>query len=152
MPEGHIDYGGLMQRALRGVMAQTLGLVAESGLLGAHHFYITFDTQHPGVDMPSWLKAQYPEEITIVLQNEFWDLVVMQDRFSVGLSFSGRSAPLVVPFDAVTRFVDPHAEFGLKFDAHDVDDEDLEDDEPDPEPTPPRGSGDVVSLDRFRKS
>lgn len=158
MAEGHIDYGGLMQRALRGVMAQTLGLVAEDGLVGGHHFYITFDTSHAGVVMPEWLRAQYPEEITIVLQNEYWDLVVMQDRFSIGLSFSGRSAALVVPFDAVTRFVDPHAEFGLKFDAHDVDDDDIDndddapDDDPEPDPDPPRsGGGDVVSLDRFRK-
>jgi hypothetical protein len=152
MPEAHIDYGGLMQRALRGVMAQTLGIVAKNGLLGGHHFYITLDTQHAGVDMPAWLKQQYPKEITIVLQNEFWDLIVLQDRFSVGLSFSGRSAPLVVPFDAVTRFVDPHAEFGLKFDAHDVDDDDSDDDEEDPDPAPssPRG-GDVVNINRFRK-
>ncbi|MFT4795521.1 MAG: hypothetical protein ACJAVR_001092 [Paracoccaceae bacterium] len=152
MAEGHIDYGGLMQRALRGVMAQTLGLVAEDGLVGGHHFYITFDTGHAGVDMPAWLRAQYPEEITIVLQNEYWDLVVLQDRFSVGLSFSGRSAALAIPFDAVTRFVDPHAEFGLKFDAHDMDDEDLSgEDDADPEP-PHNGGGDVVSLDRFRKT
>lgn len=157
MTDGHIDYGGMMQRALRQVLAQALGVVAESGDVGGHHFYIKYDTTHPGVVMPDWLKAQYPEEITIVLQHEYWDLAVSSDRFSVGLSFSGRSTMLTVPFDAVLQFVDPYAEFGLKFDGHEIDDEDEipepslgDDEDPDDDPTPPRG-GDVVSLDRFRK-
>jgi len=161
-----LDYGGMMQRALRGVLREALGFVAENGLPGEHHFYITIDTTHPGVVMPDWLRAQYPEEITIVIQHEFYDLAVTQDRFSVTLSFSNRSAPLAAPFDAVTTFVDPHAEFGLKFDAHDAAEGaadrsaegartgeaagDGSDDDPGA-PAPPAGGGDVVSLDRFRK-
>ncbi|SET73082.1 SspB family protein [Oceanicella actignis] len=158
MSQAGLDYGKMMQRALRGVMAESLGVAAREGLPGGHHFYITFDTRHPGVDMPDWLRAQFPEEITIVIQHEFWDLAVTPDRFSVGLSFSNRAATLVVPFDAVTTFVDPHAEFGLKFDAHDAEDD--EGPEPGPgdgpgaeaePPSPPAPGGDVVSLDRFRK-
>ncbi|MDF2233053.1 ClpXP protease specificity-enhancing factor SspB [Albimonas sp. CAU 1670] len=161
MTSNPLDYGRLMQRALRSVVHEALAVAVEEGLPGEHHFYISFDTTHPGVDLPDWLKAQYPEELTIVLQHEFWDLAVTSDRFSVGLSFSERPVKLTVPFDAVLTFVDPHAEFGLKFDPHEVDDEDelgeLEDgfddeDDDDPEPTPPSGGkGEVVSLDRFRK-
>lgn len=158
MSEGHIDYGGMMQRALRNVLAQALGVAAERGDdIGGHHFYIKFDTAHPGVVMPDWLREQYPEEITIVLQHEYWDLAVAPDRFSVSLSFSGRASQLTVPFDAVLQFVDPYAEFGLKFDGHEVEDDDdiismpEEEEDDDPDPNPPRG-GDVVSLDRFRKS
>lgn len=158
MNPGEIDYGGMMQRALRGVLAEALGLVAEHGPVGAHHFYIKFDTTHAGVTMPDWLKAQFPEEMTIVLQHEFWDLAVTADRFSVTLSFNDRAAALTIPFDAVLQFVDPHAEFGLKFDGHEVEDEEETpelpdvDPEPDPDPSPrPNGGGDVVSLDKFRK-
>ncbi len=156
MSRDALDYGRMMQRALRGVMAESLGVVAAEGLPGAHHFYITFDTTHPGVVMPDWLLAQFPDEITIVLQNEFWDLAVTAERFTVGLSFSDREAMLTVPFDAVTTFVDPHAEFGLKFDAQDLDDEEdeefaAEDEAPDERPARPEGGGDVVRLDSFRK-
>lgn len=158
MSRDALDYGRMMQRALRGVMAESLGLVAAEGLPGAHHFYITFDTTHAGVVMPDWLREQFPTEITIVIQHEFWDLAVTADRFSVGLSFSDRDAMLTVPFDAVTTFVDPYAEFGLKFDAHDS--EEGDDESPDPsggdesDAQPPRtdGGGDVVRLDSFRKS
>ena len=161
MTSNPLDYGRLMQRALRSVVHEALAVAVEDGLPGQHHFYISFDTSHPGVDVPDWLKAQYPEELTIVLQHEFWDLAVTSDRFSVGLSFSERPVKLTVPFDAVLTFVDPHAEFGLKFDPHEVDDEDelgdlgdLEDEDDEPDPTPPaggKGKGEVVSLDRFRK-
>ena len=92
-----LDYGRLMQRAMRSVVREALGVVAELGLPEGHHFYIAYDTRHPGVDMPAWLRERYPEEITIVLQHEFWDLAVAPDRFSVSLSFSGRAAPLTVP-------------------------------------------------------
>lgn len=170
MSSDPLDYAGLMQHALRGVVKDALGVAAEQGLPGDHHFYISFDTQHPGVDVPGWLSDQHPEELTIVLQNEFWDLAVAGDRFSVGLSFSDRPVKLTVPFDAVLTFVDPHAEFGLKFDARDSDDEDEDEDDDllagfdadgdeadddgpdDPDPSPPPGGGEVVSLDRFRKN
>ncbi|MEO0682329.1 MAG: ClpXP protease specificity-enhancing factor SspB [Pseudomonadota bacterium] len=162
------DYARMMQRALRAVVRESLGYAAENGLPGTHHFYIGFDTRHPGVDMPDWLREQFPEEITIVIQHEYWDLAVTPERFSVGLSFTNRSAMMTVPFDAVLTFVDPSAEFGLKFDPQESDEDEgraldealglapasddaagEDDDEP---PEPPKGGGEVVSLDRFRKT
>jgi len=116
-----LDYGRLMQRALRRLMAEALGYVAENGLPGDHHLYITFNPAHPGVVMPDWLKERYPTELTIVLQYEFYDLAVLGDRFQVGLSFGDRPAMLVVPFDAVATFIDPSVKFGLKFDDQDPD-------------------------------
>jgi len=144
-----LNYGRMMQKALRGVMAEALGDVAENGLPGGHHFYISYETEHPGVDMPDWLRERFPDEITIVIQHEYSDLVVTPDRFMISLSFSDRLATLVVPFDAVKTFVDPFVEFGLKFDAHDAD-EDEDDQGPDADGDSPAG-GDVVSLDQFRK-
>ena len=113
------NYGRLMQRAMRGLMAEVLGEVARRGLPGGHHFFISFRTDHAGVDMPDWLREKYPGEISIVLQHEFEDLAVASDRFSVSLSFSNRMATVVVPFDAVTTFADPSENFGLRFDAAD---------------------------------
>jgi hypothetical protein len=157
MSEDGFKYGRLMQRALRGVMAEVLGRVAESGLPGEHHFFITFDVTHPGVDMPDWLRAEHPDELSIVIQYEFEDLAVASDRFSVRLSFKNRAATLVVPFDAVVTFADPSENFGLRFDAASA--EDAEDDENGPgddgpgdgPPKPDRGDAEVVSLDAFRK-
>jgi hypothetical protein len=155
-----------MHKALRGLMSEVLSDVAENGLPGDHHFFITFDTTHPGVDMPPHLAERFPDEMTIVLQHEFWDLTVLPDRFAVTLSFSERPATLVVPMDAIKTFVDPSVEFGLRFDstAESDDDEDEEeapaarghfaheDDEEDaPDDDGGRKSGDVVSLDQFRK-
>ena len=99
-------------------MAEVLSQVAREGLPGKHHFFITFDTTHPGVDMAASLKARYPKEMTIVLQEWFADLAVMKDRFSVTLNFGDVPEPIVVPFEAVKTFVDPSVEFGLRFDAH----------------------------------
>jgi len=156
-----LNYGQLMQKAMRGMMAEVLGQVAEHGLPGDHHFYIGFETAHPGVDIPEWLRETYPEEMTIVLQDWFADLAVMGDRFSVTLNFSDQATTLVIPFDAVRTFVDPSVKFGLKFDGHDAEDiplEDMDDDGEDDgeaavddEPAPRTGSADVVSLDQFRK-
>ena len=152
------NYGRLMQRALRRLMADVLGRVAETGLPGGHHFFITFDTTHPGVDMPDWLKAEYPEELSIVLQYEFEDLAVASDRFSVTLSFKNRPATLVIPFDAVRTFADPSENFGLRFDAVEGDGEEPAPDGPEgpddegPEGgDAPKGEAEVVSLDSFRK-
>lgn len=153
------NYGRLMQRAMRGLMAEVLGLVAKRGLPGAHHFFISFNTTHPGVDMPDWLRQQYPEELSIVLQHEFSDLAVANDRFSVVLSFGNRPATLVVPFDAVTTFADPSENFGLKFDASDADHGHESTppagppgDRPGPgRDAPAEGKSDVVSLADFRK-
>ena len=153
MIDSGLNYGDMMQRALRHVMKDALQQVAASGLPGDHHFYITYDTRHEAAVLPDWLEAQYPEHITIVLQFEFDDLEVSDDGFSVRMSFGDRPASLFVPFDAVLTFVDPSVEFGLKFDATEITD-DGEDDAPAEEPAEeePRGSADVVSLDQFRKS
>jgi uncharacterized protein len=106
MPK-EIDYGRLMHRALRRLIADVLAQVARSGLPGDHHFYITFDTRHPGVDMAASLKERYPEEMTVVMQDWFADLAVMNDRFTVTLNFGGVPEPIVIPFEAIKTFVDP---------------------------------------------
>lgn len=110
---GPIDYLELTREGLRSVMAKSLAHTIEHGLFDEQHFFITYLTTHKGVVMPPWLKAQFPEQITIVLQHEFHDLAVMDDRFSVGLSFSGRTAQLVVPFAAVKTFMDPSVNFQI---------------------------------------
>ena len=109
-----IDYLDLTRKALRGVMSESLTHAAEQGLVGEQHFYITFRTNLRGVVMPDWLLKKYPEEMTIVVQHEYWDLAVMPDRFSIGLSFSDRSVTLVVPFAAVKTFADPSVNFQLE--------------------------------------
>ena len=150
MTSDELNYGLMMQRALRYVMAEALGMVAESGLPGDHHFYITLDTNHPDLDMPDWLRADYPDQITIVLQYEFSDLEVSDDGFSVAMSFSDKLARIHAPFDAVLTFVDPSVEFGLKFEAQETEPAD----QPEPEPAEPaqEGSAEVLSLDQFRKN
>lgn len=160
------DYGRYMEKAMRGVMADVLGYVARHGLPGDHYFYITLDTTHPGVDIPDWLRERYPSEMMIVLQEWFDDLAVMGDRFRVTLNFSNRPETLVIPFASVKTFIDPAAKFGLKFDSQDGDEVVLDLDESataggeqategGPDDEPPDGDkprGEVVSLDRFRKS
>jgi hypothetical protein len=115
MAQAQIDYPKLVERALRHVVRDTLTLVAEQGLPGAHHLYITFRTDHPGVTLPDSLRARYPSEMTIVLQFEFWGLEVGQDGFGVTLSFANVSHRLEIPFAAITVFADPSVEFGLQF-------------------------------------
>ncbi|MCC6914317.1 MAG: hypothetical protein IT566_11490 [Rhodospirillaceae bacterium] len=105
----------MVEDALRGVLKQALKITEAQGLPGAHHFYITFDTTHPGLKIAPSLKALHPNEMTIVLQHQFWDLNVGDERFEITLSFSGVSQRLSVPFAAVTAFADPHAKFGLQF-------------------------------------
>jgi hypothetical protein len=163
-----IDYLDLTRKALRGVMAQALSHAAEHGLVDEQHFYITYRTNSRGVVMPDWLHAQYADEMTIVLQHEFWDLAVMPDRFSVKLSFSSRPTTLVVPFAAVKTFADPSVNFQLDIPPGGLDPEDENgprvvsiDDDPaqvdisadaDADDKP-NGDGEatVVSLDAFRK-
>lgn len=160
-----LNYGRYMEKAMRGVMAEVLGHVARHGLPGAHYFYITFETSHPGVDIADWLRERYPNEMMVVLQEWFGDLAVTGDRFTVTLNFSNQPETLVIPFESVKTFIDPSAKFGLKFDDHDSDEivlslDDIEtsdfdeDDDTPPEPAggKPRGTGDVVNLDRFRKT
>ncbi len=161
-----LRYDKMVEEALRGVVRDALSLVAEQGLPGDHHFYITFRTQHPGVGLSKAVMARHPDEMTIVLQHQFWDLDVSFEQFAVTLSFSGKSERLVIPFSAVTGFADPSAKFGLQFQA--VPEGDFEEEE-EAEPVPPSpsasdsaagqpstddgggGSGKVVALDRFRK-
>ncbi|MEZ5839540.1 MAG: ClpXP protease specificity-enhancing factor SspB [Hyphomicrobiales bacterium] len=115
MSEDLIRYDVLAQEALRGVIRKVLTEVARAGLPGEHHFYIAIDTTAPGVSISPRMKAQYPEEITIVLQHQFWDLEVEEEQFSVGLSFSGIPERFVVPFSAIKGFFDPSVQFGLQF-------------------------------------
>jgi uncharacterized protein len=110
-----IRYDLLTQQALRGVVRAVLSDAARKGLPGEHHFYIAFDTNAEGVRMPDRLRAQYPDEMTIILQHQFWDLKVGDEEFEVGLSFGGVPAKLVIPFEAVKGFFDPSVQFGLQF-------------------------------------
>ncbi|MGB3719778.1 MAG: hypothetical protein DIU63_06590 [Proteobacteria bacterium] len=114
-----IDYEALAQDAMRGVVRTVLARTAKSGLPGDHHFYISFDTQHPGVVLSKRLREKYPEEMTIVLQHRFWDLNVTEDRFEVKLTFDGIPERLVVPFAAVKIFFDPSVRYGLQFESPD---------------------------------
>lgn len=118
-PDSLIPYDEIVQEALRAVVGRVLGQVEASGgtLPGNHHFYITFKTGAAGVSIPTHLKERFPDEMTIVLQNKFWDLSVEPDGFSVGLSFNQVPTKLVVPFAAITAFVDPAVDFGLQFQA-----------------------------------
>src|SRR5689334_3721203 len=115
MATDHIRYDILAQNALRGVVRTVMADAAKKGLFGEHHFKISFVTSAPGVKLSQRLREQYPEEMTIVLQHQFWDLEVGDDAFEVGLSFSGIPERLRVPFDAITGFFDPSVEFGLQF-------------------------------------
>lgn len=118
-PDSLIPYDEIVQEALRAVVGRVLGQVeAANGVLpGSHHFYITFKTTAPGVSIPAELKARFPDEMTIVLQNKFWDLFVSDSGFTVSLSFNQVPAKLDVPFSAITAFVDPAVDFGLQFQA-----------------------------------
>jgi hypothetical protein len=118
-PDSLIPYDEIVQEALRAVVGRVLGEIVAGGsqLPGAHHFYITFKTGAPGVSIPTHLKERFPDEMTIVLQNKFWDLAVDEEGFTVGLSFNQIPAKLDIPFAAITAFVDPAVDFGLQFQA-----------------------------------
>jgi uncharacterized protein len=152
-----INYRQLMHKAFRSVMVEVLSQVAREGLPGKHHFFITFDTTHPGVDMAASLKSRYPKEMTIVLQEWFADLAVMKDRFSVTLNFGDVPESIVVPFEAIKTFVDPSVEIGFRFEEHDeaITGAASDDVVPERAPTAPTrlkpAEGEVVSLDKFRK-
>jgi hypothetical protein len=119
LPDSLIPYDEIVQEALRAVVGRVLSTVAEGGqmLPGEHHFYITFKTQAPGVDIPKRLIERFPDEMTIVLQNRFWDLLVDDERFSVGLSFNQVPSKLNIPYSAITGFHDPAVNFELRFQA-----------------------------------
>ena len=115
MATDHIRYDVLARDALRGVLRRVLTDAAEHGLPGEHHFFITFLSTAEGVKLSPRLLAQYPEEMTVILQHQFWDLVVTEDRFEVGLSFGGITERLAIPFEAIKGFFDPSVQFGLQF-------------------------------------
>src|SRR5271156_1809814 len=166
MATDHIRYDVLVRDALRGVLRHVLTDAAEHGLPGDHHFFITFVSTADGVKLSPRLLAQYPEEMTVILQHQFWDLVVTEDRFEVGLSFGGIPERLVVPFSAIKSFFDPSVQFGLQFETSDtVTPADENETEASPatsvlpvptneetaEPEKPSEGAEVVRLDRFRK-
>ena len=170
MATDHIRYDVLARDALRGVLRRVLMDAAEHGLPGEHHFYITFQSTADGVKLSPRLMAQYPEEMTVILQHQFWDLVVTEDRFEVGLSFGGVPERLVVPFSSIKSFLDPSVQFGLQFETVETAADtasvnvpaapapsalttsaatpETTDDEP---PAKPSEGAEVVRLDRFRK-
>ncbi len=155
-PDSLIPYDEIVQEALRAVVGRVLGSIVSGGgmLPGAHHFYITFKTAAPGVMIPPQLHERFPDEMTIVLQNKFWDLEVSAQGFSVGLTFNQVPAKLSIPFSAITAFVDPAVDFGLQFQtaADEFAPETHENAENDG--TDPDGDGDgsnVVSVDFGRK-
>ncbi|NVK12713.1 MAG: hypothetical protein HWE35_00885 [Rhodobacteraceae bacterium] len=153
-----IDYGNLMHSAMRGLIRTVLQDVSDNGLPGNHHFFITFDTAHPDVELADWLSDRYPGEMTVVMQHWFDNLTVDEDGFGVTLNFGDSPEPLYIPYDAIRTFVDPSVEFGLRFESADEDadgysaEPDAEDEpvsEDQPETT--KKDADVVSLDSFRK-
>ena len=153
-----IDYGNLMHRAMRGLIHEVLLDIEANGLPGNHHFFITFDTNHPDVVIADWLSDRYPDEMTVVMQHWYDKLKVNPEGFAITLNFGDTPEALYVPYDAIRTFVDPSVEFGLRFETQDEDDdEDLapnapmvelaEDDEEEDAPK----EAEVVSLDSFRK-
>ena len=161
-PDSLIPYDTIVQEALRAVVGRVLGEIAQGGseLPGAHHFYITFKTHAPGVSIPVHLRERFPDEMTIVLQNKFWNLNVREDGFSVGLSFNQIPAELDIPYAAITQFVDPAVDFGLQFQANmpDISPEphdDAENDAPEqgasPLVTESEDGSNVVTVDFGRK-
>lgn len=152
--ELEIDYDALAQEAMRGVVRAVLTRVQKTGLPGDHHFYITFKTQAAGVVIPTHLAAKFPDEMTIVLQNRYWDLQIEQDHFSVGLSFNQIPSTLVIPYSAITAFVDPSVDFGLQFHVDDSEWEEIltdEDGENDRVDTASEDGSNVVTVDFGKK-
>jgi len=138
MPVDHIRYDILVQEALRGMVRDVLAEAAKNkGMPGEHHFFITFDTSAEGVQLSPRLRAQYPEEMTVVLQHQFWDLKVTDEAFEVGLSFGGVAERLVIPFDAIKGFADPSVQFTLQFESlAEAPDEDGDETEAEPDKPP----------------
>ena len=167
-----IDYGNLMHRAMRTLIKEVLNGIAADGLPGQHHFFITFDTMHPEVEIADWLSDRYPGDMTIVIQHWFDNLDVMDAGFAITLNFGDNPEPLYIPYDAIVTFVDPSVEFGLRFDSNEEEDEaqDAEvvsidtaehtaadDDVPEApmveaaEEDTPTKDAEIVSLDSYRK-
>jgi hypothetical protein len=173
MAKDYIGYQALTDAALRSVVRDALRRIEKQGLIGSHHFYLTFKTHFPGVDIPDFLKEQYPDEMTIILQHQFWGLKVNDEHFEVALSFRKLPATLTIPFAALTAFFDPGVQFGLQFKSGEEADKGaasspmaaLPTSLPAPKEKPPAPqpvkaenaddvlptAGEVVNLDAFRK-
>jgi len=165
MRRSRIDYGRLVESALRTVVRDVLERLGKEGAPSPHHFYITFRTRHPGVAIPDFLRERYPVDMTIVLQHQFWDLEVDEHGFAVTLSFNDHMQRLVIPFTAVKVFADPGVEFGLQFTLEEdgelpavepvkllgVAGREASDDGEEPADKVPPGGAEIVTLDRFRK-
>ena len=168
MPEDLMRYDLLAQNALKGVVREALRIAETSGLPGEHHFYIAFNTRHPGVLLSEKITQRYPREMTIVLQHQYWNLRVTEDRFEVELSFDNVPEHLVIPFDAVKGVLDPAVQFGLQFETANAERRPREVESPKPAPAraepeaavpekapeeqpAPEEATKVVSLDQFRK-
>ncbi|MCH2163065.1 MAG: ClpXP protease specificity-enhancing factor SspB [Marinovum sp.] len=161
-----IDYGNLMHRAMRGLIKDVLDGVAADGLPGEHHFFITFDTGHPDVELADWLSDRYPDDMMVVMQHWYDNLEVGEDGFAVTLNFGDRPEPLYIPYDAIKTFIDPSVEFGLRFENQDDDDDtpmepaetitsidapERAEETVEQDSEEPKKDADVVSLDAFRK-
>lgn len=156
-----IDYGNLMHDAMRGLIRKVLLDVADRGLPGEHHFFITFDTSHPDAELADWLSDRYPGEMTVVMQHWYDGLDVTEEGFSITLNFGDAPEPLYIPYDAIRTFVDPSVEFGLRFEQQETEEadkseaQDLElEPQPDVPDTPKEAKSkdaEIVSLDSFRK-
>ena len=160
MTDDPIDYDQWIEDALRTVARRAINFAESEGLPGEHHFYITFLSTAEGVQIPNFLLAQYPEEMTIVLQHQYENLEVTEDAFMVTLRFGGRPANLCVPFSALTAFTDPSVKFGLQYaKAANVDGQDKNNDKPSlpendkakSENEKTKKKGEVIALDSFRK-
>ncbi|MBR2657598.1 SspB family protein [Yoonia sp.] len=151
-----IDYGNLMHRAMRGLIQEVLAKIAKTGLPGNHHFFVTFDTMHPDVEIADWLSDRYPGEMTVVIQHWFANLEVTDEGFTITLNFGDNPETLYIPYDAIKTFVDPSVEFGLRFETQDDQSAEIAEapmqEMVEPDDTPPtRKEAEVVSLDKFRK-
>ncbi len=155
MSKDLMRYDVIVEDALRGVVRRVLNTVAANGLVGNHHFYITFRTDHPLAEVPESLADRYPEEMTVVMQFQFYDLEIDEKVFAVTLKFNNVPERVVVPFDAITVFADPSVNFALQFESVEDDDGDDEPEEKKPaeskEKKPGEKGGEVVSLDQFRR-
>jgi uncharacterized protein len=169
MPEDLMRYDQLAQNALRGVVRDALRKIQRTGLPGEHHFYIAFNTRYPGVGLSPRIAERYPREMTVVLQHQFWNLVITEDRFEVELSFDNIPEKLVIPFNSVKGFLDPSVQFGLQFEVVPVEEQEQPktgevvelsgaqktetDQSSDGEANAPEAASEkkVVSLDAFRK-
>lgn len=156
MSNGNFKYDMMVEEALKGVVAKVLKQAVTEGLPGEHHFYITFKTNRSDVDIPLFLKERYSDEMTIVLEHQFWDLKIHENEFEVALSFNDKKERLLIPFNAITAFSDPSVKFGLQFqeikvtELENIDSHSIEKDGSKKQEKNITSPGEIVSLDKFR--